>query len=158
MFGKILALNDKVQALKMNEVLHEIIDQDNIKAEIVDLNTQKQLFNEGLQSDGTINPDYSDTSVNVYGKPPGPIKLFDTGDFYSTFKIQNNEDNFTIEANTLKDISDKVTMNQMNDNVTVDLLARFPKALGLTDESKGALITTIKPIFVGNIKSKIFAK
>lgn len=52
------------------------VDNDSI---VEDLNIE-QLDN-GKRSDGVILPDYSPVSVEVYGKPEGPIKLKDTGAF-----------------------------------------------------------------------------
>jgi hypothetical protein len=49
-----------------------------------------QLF-EGRRSDGSSLPDYSKTSVNVFGKPQGPIRLFDKGDFYDGFFVDAKE-------------------------------------------------------------------
>lgn len=36
----------------------------------------------GERADGSTLPNYSPRSVQVYGKPAGPIKLYDEGDFY----------------------------------------------------------------------------
>jgi len=47
-----------------------------------------QLF-KGERSDGSNLPDYSPASVNVFGKPQGPIRLFDSGDFYRGFIFAN---------------------------------------------------------------------
>lgn len=42
----------------------------------------------GQRADGVTLRDYSDRSVRVYGKPPGPIKLFETGKFYRGITVQ----------------------------------------------------------------------
>lgn len=52
---------------------------------ITNMNTD-QLF-QGIRSDGSEMPAYSKASVEVYGKPDGPIRLFDTGDFYRGFIV-----------------------------------------------------------------------
>jgi hypothetical protein len=49
----------------------------------VAMNTD-QLF-EGRLANGDTLPEYSFVSVNVYRKPPGPWRLYDTGDFYQGF-------------------------------------------------------------------------
>lgn len=46
---------------------------------------QKLQLQQGLRSDDTTLPDYSFRSVFQYGKPPGPIRLYDQGDFYKGF-------------------------------------------------------------------------
>jgi hypothetical protein len=52
---------------------------------IVQMNTD-QLY-AGKRADGEQMPNYSPVSVTVYGKPDGPIRLFDQGDFYKGFFI-----------------------------------------------------------------------
>lgn len=47
----------------------------------------------GEANDGEPMPDYSYTSVKVFGKPEGPIKLFDTGDFYRGMYVKVEGDN-----------------------------------------------------------------
>jgi hypothetical protein len=70
---------------KLKEYREDIID---ITVEV--LNENASLIEDmniaqlqrGERADGQILPNYSPVSVLVYGKPPGPIKLFDTGAFY----------------------------------------------------------------------------
>lgn len=52
---------------------------------ILDLNRDQLL--DGKKSNGKVMPAYSDMSVEVYGKPSGPIRLYDTGAFQESFKI-----------------------------------------------------------------------
>lgn len=52
---------------------------------LLDLNVEQ--LHKGQKSDGRFMPDYSPVSVEVYGKPPGPIKLYDTGAFYRGFML-----------------------------------------------------------------------
>lgn len=46
---------------------------------------RKQL-QQGKYKEGNSLPDYSRTSVEVFGKPQGAIKLYDTGTFYKSIK------------------------------------------------------------------------
>lgn len=61
----------------------------------VNLNTD-QLFS-GRDSQGNFLPDYSPRSVAL-GKPAGPIRLYDTGDFYNGFFIR--AERFPIEIDS----------------------------------------------------------
>jgi len=54
--------------------------------EATNLNTD-QLF-QGEDSEGKSLPEYSDRSVTVFGKPSGPWRLFDSGDFYRGFFVR----------------------------------------------------------------------
>jgi len=43
---------------------------------------------DGQRADGQFLPDYSQTSVEKFGKQPGPIKLKDTGEFYNEMSVE----------------------------------------------------------------------
>ena len=53
---------------------------------------------QGQRSDESILPNYSFTSVHLYGKPAGPIKLYETGDFYHRIKVTADEQGITVEG------------------------------------------------------------
>ena len=80
----LLGLDDQV-----NDFIREAFEDN--KSVVEDLNIQQ--LQEGKRSDGQVLPDYSPASVEVYGKPPGAIKLFDEGDFYRgiTLDVSENE-------------------------------------------------------------------
>jgi hypothetical protein len=69
MEGKVLELLKKHEETAMN------------------MNTDQLFQGEGV--DGSLLPDYSQRSVEVFGKPQGPWRLFETGDFYRGFIFQN---------------------------------------------------------------------
>lgn len=48
----------------------------------------------GMTSDDIMLPDYSKTSVLIFGKTPGPIKLYDKGNFYKSIKVDSDSDMF----------------------------------------------------------------
>jgi hypothetical protein len=62
-------------------------------AEIISDLQATQLF-KGQKRDGSYLPDYSENSVAIFGKPDGPIRLNDTGDFYKGFTLSINETGF----------------------------------------------------------------
>ena len=57
----------------------------NTAREYLDLNREQLMH--GTRADGSKMPNYSRASVEVYGKPAGPIRLYDTGAFQSSFKL-----------------------------------------------------------------------
>lgn len=99
---------------------------------------REQLF-QGLKSDNSYLPDYSFRSVFQFGKPPGPIRLFDTGDFYRGIFIDVRQDIFIIES-----ADEKNTMLQNRYGREI---------LGLGTEAKIDYIRVLKPEFVKQIKS-----
>ena len=93
---------------------------DKNKEVIADMNTD-QLW-EGKRSDGVTLPDYSPVSVAVYGKPPGPIKLYDTGKFYRGIEAVAGRDQVDIIG---------------NDSITAELEQRYGgEIIGLTEENE----------------------
>jgi hypothetical protein len=94
---------------------------------------QRQQLSQGMKSDGTFLPDYSFRSVFQFNKPPGPIRLYDTGDFYRGIFLDVRGDIFNIESYDPK--------NQM-------LQDRYGKDIfGLTQESKEQWIQSLRPVF-----------
>lgn len=112
---------------------------------VTDLNTNHQL-KFGLYSDGTFLPDYSDTSVVVYGKEPGPIKLKDTGAFYKSFEVILTDDGFWITAD------DKKTEG----GVTTELFQVYGNEVaGLTDENLEEFEKQLIPKIINEITKQL---
>ena len=70
-------LLDRVKALDTDKVINEALDE--TMDAIEGINRERML--DGVKADGKMMPHYSKKSVEVYGKPDGPIKLFDEGKF-----------------------------------------------------------------------------
>lgn len=62
---------------------------------IAELN--RDQLRKGETSSGASLPPYSAVSVNKFGKPPGAIKLYDTGDFYKAIKPEFAQTSFVID-------------------------------------------------------------
>lgn len=71
----------------------------------LDLNREQLL--EGRRADGSVMPNYSWISVKVYGKPDGPIMLFDTGAFHGSFKLDVGSQDLEILANDEHNLEDR---------------------------------------------------
>lgn len=63
---------------------------------------------QGERADGTNLPDYSRASVAVFGKPAGPIRLFDEGDFYRGFIFQTP--NFPLSFTSIDEKTDELEL------------------------------------------------
>lgn len=90
---------------------------------IAELN--RDQLRQGQTSTGATLPPYSATSVDKFGKNPGPIKLYDTGDFYKEIKPEFAQTSFTIQDSDWK--TDMLKADYGDD------------ILGLTQESIGEL-------------------
>jgi hypothetical protein len=85
--GKLLDIANKMKGLTEKSIDKAILKsfKDNQEA-ATNLNTD-QLF-QGQETSGALLPHYSKRSVEVFGKPSGPIRLFETGDFYRGFFVK----------------------------------------------------------------------
>ena len=100
-------LQSKMNRMKINENKAFIFSITNdTKDEIIRLNTEDQLFEEGIDSMGDTLGDYSDVSVEVYGKRRGHIQLYETGEFYNSFVIKVDKKGIDIIADTQKESQD----------------------------------------------------
>jgi hypothetical protein len=92
-------LIQRLYELRNIDVLDRVVDE-SIKFAMAELNREQLM--DGERSDGTSLPDYSPTSVNVYGKPSGPIKLFDTGAFQESIIVIASENAYRFLSSPLK--------------------------------------------------------
>jgi len=157
MLGRIKDIVKKWTSINEEDILHGIFEDKNLQKTILDLNRIGQLFEKGLQADGTHTGDYSPVSVNVYGKRAGHITLYDTGDFYKSFLFVNLDGGFMISADTLKDVSDFVSMNQAGSGVKIDLTDRWHHPLGLTKQSIGELRPAVREAIMKAVRQKLAA-
>lgn len=111
-----------------------VFDVPNVKQMIIEMNTQEQLFQKGVDSKGIplmdIGGEYSFVTKDIkdfLGQPIDRITLKDTGDFYKSWTVRILADTIFIEADTIKD-GDDLRQRWGND------------ILGLTEESKQKLI------------------
>ncbi len=100
---------------------------------------QKLQLQQGLRSDDTTLPDYSFRSVFQYGKPPGPIRLYDQGDFYRGFLFDVRQDIFILDS---------------ADSKTMMLKKRYGEDIaGLGSDATNKWIIVMQPVFVNEVKS-----
>lgn len=129
-------------------ILNNILASEEMQDFIIDLNQNDQLFTEGIDSEGvsleSIGGEYSPFTIlekESKGLPTDRITLFDTGDFYDTFRIELQKSFFLIIANTIKDGE--------------DLQTRWGDAiLGLTDKSKSILVNVLIDEYIKFIKTE----
>lgn len=121
----------KANELNYEGLVSDIWNKPSIQSMITALNTTGQLF-KGLDAEGKEFPYYSETSQTVYGKPNEPIKLYDTGDFYDSFRI------------VVKGLVAEIEANPMKDGINLEQKYNQFDLYGLTDESKDKLLEDIR--------------
>jgi len=146
--------------LNVDQIAIGIYQQDDVQNLIIELNTQNQLFDKGEDSIGatleSIGGPYSPVTIEGLPGPGGflgkrerglpfdRITLFDSGDFYGSFKVVPFLGGFRIEADTVKDGRDlKIDWGQ--------------NIIGLQNESKKILIELIRPKFKAEVIRRLLA-
>ena len=109
MFEAIKSLTKKVAELDEGVILNKLIANAEVRKFILNLNTNDQLFNKGIDSQNRSLGIYTPFTVNDKQQRGVPvpsdfhITLFDTGQFYSTFVIIPGKDFFEIDANPIRE-------------------------------------------------------
>lgn len=121
---------------RMNEAttFDLVFDTPHVKGIVIQMNTEVQLYQKGVDSEGesleSIGGDYSNVTKDIKSRNNqiyDHITLKDTGDFYKSWRVYVANNTIVIQADTVKDGD--------------DLRARWGQnILGLTDESLGKLI------------------
>lgn len=130
--NRILKMRDGVRAFEheMPFIISKIIVEN--EAYIIDMNTEEQLFEQGVNNLGVKISDYQPYAAytievkKVMGQPTNRVTLRDTGDFHSSFYITVNDQQFEIRA---------------SDSKTEDLIKKYGRQiLGLTKENIAEII------------------
>lgn len=136
----------RVSKLRSEVLFRVIFSINEIKEEIIYLNTQEQLFEKGIDSEGVrldVARGYGYANVTKKikaqkGQPTDRITLKDTGEFYQSFRVDVRAGVITINADAQKDDTNLFT------EWGIDIL-------GLTEES----INRLKPLVIENYKQYI---
>ena len=119
---------------------------------IIRLNTEYQLYEKGIKSDGSMLPKYKPFTVRMktmnrsgHDSRIDNMTLKDTGGFYQSFRVRNEDDGFVIVANAITDDG-------------TDLTQRYGiEILGLSNNSQIELIQKLIPDLIIDVKKRITA-
>lgn len=153
MFDKIIRVCKNVKRLDSDKILKSVLANSSIQQDIISLNTEDQLYEKGIRSDGVQIGEYSPATIEgIKGKFAGKkekgqrydhITLSDTGEFYKSFKIKNNEDEIVITADDNKDGK--------------SLTREFGKEIiGLTNENLQTVRNWVRPLVIEKVRAAIF--
>lgn len=111
-FKPLMDMASRVISIDVNNMLKIIFDDTTLQVQVLDLNTESQMYDKGINSEGDQIGEYS-FWTKAYWKPLAAaegrdgrtdhITLKDTGEFYASFRFVNEPDGFKITANTLKE-------------------------------------------------------
>lgn len=105
------------------------------------VSSQKLQLQQGLRSDDTVTDNYSFRSVFQYGKPPGPIRWYDTGAFYNGILFDVRKDVFILDS---ADPKTELILNHPKGG---------PNTLGLGTDAANRYIVILEPVFIEEVKS-----
>ena len=130
----VIKILDNIINLDQDLIIENILKDKGFQRFIIDLNTEEQLFEKGIDSFGASLGDYTDftkTVKSIKGQRIDHITLEDTGEFYKSFAIKVQNGGFLITADGQKE--------------DTNLLEEYGKEiLGLTDENLQIVIDAIK--------------
>lgn len=150
MFGRLTDLIENARELSLPSVFLFVVNNKkpiseglNFKQLVIWLNTEEQLFEKGIDAKGRyledIGGEYAESTVKKKrrdGLPSDRVTLFQTGDFYESFEVTTEKDQFVISAFTLKGTGEGLQ----------DLRTRWGKDIvGLNKESQKLLVSAIIP-------------
>ena len=125
-YGGILDLLDETISIDDTQAWLYALGHEDVRKEIIRLNTENQLFEEGIDSLGHSLGTYRPFTIDIKrktGLPYDRVTLFQDGTFYRSFRLTYDSESYTIDANG--DKSDKNLFDVYGDDV-----------LGLTDFNK----------------------
>lgn len=142
---KLFEYATKLQTLRGQEnwIFKRVLDRPDLKRKIIELNTQRQLGDEGIDALGNILGFYSivtEFMSNGAKKAGDPYTLNDTGAFWASFDVQVLQGHISINANGQKDT------DNLFDKFGIDIL-------GLTDENLQLLIEDAKGYYIEYYRS-----
>jgi len=147
MFDPIRKVTKNMQSITAERVLSLLIEGDELKDLIIELNTDAQLFQKGIDSQGQSLGEYAESTKLLKrseGLPFDRVTLYQEGDFYKTWRVFMRNGNIAIEADGDKD--DKNLFDVYGEDV-----------VGLTEENLQIVIDEIKNDTPELVKELLFA-
>ena len=106
MFEEIRKLQTNMSKITAASVLNILINRNKFQDLIIRLNTEDQLFDKGVDSEGKSLGIYAEFTIKQKqkkGQPTAHVTLKDTGDFYGTWTVTTKDGDIFIEADGDKD-------------------------------------------------------
>jgi hypothetical protein len=145
--SKIYRVLDRAKALDEKRVFVKSID-DETKEHIIQMNTEDQLEEDGVFSDGSSTGDYSDLTETIKrskGQRYDHMTFKDTGGFYDSFRVQVDTNGFVIDADGQVS-GDMNLFDFYGDNIA-----------GLTDENMKFLIEIVAENYIKIVTDELLS-
>jgi len=153
-FKDIYKVARRMEGLNSESIFLAIFNKKESKNYIVSLNTWVQMYEDGKDGEGdelaNVGGSYANSTVNDKkgkGLPYDHVTLYDTGDFYKTYKVTASKNEILISANTIK-VDDTGNSEDLKDRWGDDII-------GLNSESLEALRLFAIPKIIELVKVKL---
>jgi len=104
-------LLERIEQIDEGKLWYDVAESEEAQEAVAE--AQREQLRKGQRPDGSSFPDYSTTSVNVYGKPAGPIQWYDDGEFYDTIGYVATDKNLEFfDALTTSDNGEDINLEQ----------------------------------------------
>jgi len=150
-------LFNNIAKLDSDKLMKNVLKNDTgLQQDILDLNRQDQLYEQGTNVQGYLLGEYSRNTIvgtkeykgkEAKGQKVNHIPLYDTGEFYSPFKVKIEPQDFIITADLV------VHGEPMKSRAYGEYGSEI---LGLTEESKAKMRGWLKAPFVNEMRKAIF--
>ena len=141
---KVFKLIDRIKRLTPGKLFLITFKNKEPQQLVLELNKQGQL-KFGKLADGGVMPPYSEVSKAKFGKPNTRWQLFDTGDFYKSFKVTSVTENEILwTGDTQKEDVDLAVK-----------VAEFGEIFGLLPESREILQREVTPLIREIIRKEL---
>lgn len=138
---------DRFEKLDVDDLFLKTMDRNPELSQLIIELIQNNQLQKGIRGDGVVLPNYSQVSVDVYGKEPGPITLKDKGDFYDSMVVIIFNGGLRTEAET-----EKVSW----DGFVTDLEVKYgEEILDLTQESLEVFGLRLLPAFAKTMRDEL---
>lgn len=122
--GKLISKLSGLDSEKVRDVAIEIV----VGSGIIENKVREQL-SRGEYADGNNLPDYSEASVEVFGKKEGAMTLNDTGEYYKSIYSETDKESIIIQSQPIK--------GTKQENIEIKYGSDYGETiLGLQDENK----------------------
>ena len=152
----LIKASQKFAALDEAKLFRAILSNDDLVTKILDLNRLGQLYDKGITAEGKPLKDmgnpftesgYSHLTIAIKeakGQKTSNITLNDTGEFYASFYLIIDDEEFYISAEP--DKGDTNLFEEWGEDI-----------MGLTEESRAEMLTIIRPLVADIVRQMVAA-
>lgn len=143
--GPYLEIANRLQKFNAHTATIVIEEAEKLEEDILILNQEDQLFEQGVDNKGRSLGEYAQTTIDykkAKGQPYDHVTLYDEGDFYRGFHLENVNNKLYVDS---------------SDSKTNDLGEKYGEDIfGLTDKNIAEFVNSyLKPAVIDRFKTEV---